>query len=138
MRGLRPAADLRVGSLSGSGDHPRLYHWVLPLVHVFIFEILDIITSLWPHDYFCPWTRPGDVANSLSAFYSFDLILLYLYLASTTWDQSFVELKGSFFHLLTIRTQALQMSPCLRSLSLILKHPRKLSAYLLLSVNREL
>ena len=69
--------------------------------------------------------------------HSIPLILLS-YLASTTWDQSLVELKGSFFHLLTMRTQALHMSPCLRSLSLILKHPRKLSAYLLLSVNREL
>ena len=71
---------------------------------------------------------------SLSAFYSY----LCMYLESTTWDKSLVELP--FLHLLTWRTQALQMSPCLRlsSLSLILKHSRKLSAYLLLSVNREL
>ena len=57
-------------------------------------------------------------------------------LASTTWCQSLFELAGSFFHLLTMRTQALQISPFLTSSSL--KQPTQSPSYFLLSVNREL
>ena len=57
-------------------------------------------------------------------------------LASTTWCQSLVVLAGNFFHLLTMRTQALQISPFLVSSNL--KHPTQSSSYFLLSVNLEL
>ena len=131
-RGLRPVAAFGVFPLPRSRGCPCLHQRVLPLVDVFVFEILLVVSSLWSHNWFCPWTRPG---SNERVTILFPFPFAYKYLASTTCDQSLVELKGSFFHLLTMRTQALQMSP---SLSRILKHPRKLSAYLSLSVKREL
>jgi len=57
-------------------------------------------------------------------------------LASTTCAQSLVVFGGSFFHLLTISTQALHISPLRASASL--KHLVQSSSYFLLSVKREL
>ena len=56
--------------------------------------------------------------------------------ASTTCAQSFVVLDGNFFHLFTISTQALHISPLRASSSL--KHLVQSSSYFLLSVKREL
>ena len=59
-------------------------------------------------------------------------------LESTTWCQSFSVSLGRTLHLLTIRTQALQMSPCLLWFSSSLKHWLKAFSYFPLSVNLEL
>ena len=59
-------------------------------------------------------------------------------LESTTWRQSFSVSWGRILHLFTIRTQALQISPCLLWSSLSLKHRVKEFSYLPLSVNLEL
>jgi hypothetical protein len=56
--------------------------------------------------------------------------------ASTTCFQLRSDPAGSFFHLLTKRTQALHISPCRGSANL--KHFMKSSSYFLLSVNLEL
>lgn len=53
-----------------------------------------------------------------------------------TWCQSRLVPMGNFFHLLTKRTQALQISPDL--FSLIRKHFSNSGSYFLLSVNLEL
>ena len=57
-------------------------------------------------------------------------------LASTTCAQFLFSEAGSLFHLLTMRTQALQMSPLLSSS--IWKQPEKLGEYRSLAVKREL
>lgn len=57
-RGLRPVAALRVFPLPRSRACPCLHQRVLPLVDVFVFEILLVVSSLWSHNWFCPWTRP--------------------------------------------------------------------------------
>ena len=76
-------------------------------------------------------------STSSSFFFGLDTIFMPgPCLASTTWAQFLVWEGGNLFHLLTMRTQALQMSPRLSSSTW--KHPWKLGAYLSLVVKREL
>lgn len=64
------------------------------------------------------------------------VVFLTVALLSTTCFQFFELPGGSFFHRLTRRTQALQISPCLSSLNR--KQPLNNNSYLVEDVNREL
>ena len=79
------------------------------------------------------------IFGNVFSFWSFGLWTFFTpgpIRASTTCAQSFSVSSGRFFHLFTMRTQALQTSPARTSDSL--KQSGKCSSYFLLLVNLEL